>query len=203
MAQVTKQGNAYLFKMKFAKGQSINYKVKAETTGTMASVVGMDMGMLVKDVQNGVASVEVSMGQMTMNGKAMGQGGGQGMKQLVKMDANGKAVGGNFSGMSGNLPTKPVKIGDTWSASAPMAGPGMNGNMNATYKFTGFKPIGGKNCAVISVTMTGVTSGSGTIFINSADGSMVSTTIKTSTKITDPQTKKTTAMGSTVTVNRV
>jgi len=202
--QVSKQGSAYSFKMKFTKGQKLNYKVKAETSGPMTSVVGMSMNMLVKDVQKGVATVEVSMGGMTMNGKSMGQGGAQGMKQLVKMDASGKAVGGGMTGMSGNLPTKPVKIGESWkSNSVPMAGPGMSGNMSAIYKFTGFKAVAGKNCAEIAVSMTGVTSGSGKIYVDAADGSMVVTNLKTVTKMTDPQTKKPTSMTSNVSVTRV
>ncbi len=204
-AQVTKQGNGYLFRMKFTKGQVMNYKLTSQSTGATPNPinVGMAMSMNVKKVSNGKATVDVKMGSMTMNGQPMNSGAP--MVQTMTMDTMGAASGGNIAGsFGGNYPAKAIPVGGTWSAKVPVQAPGaMGGNMAATYKFLGFQNVGGKQVAKVGMTMTGVSSGSGTMLISAVDGSLISTNVTTTTKMGNPQTGKPIVLKSTIKVSRV
>lgn len=202
-AQVSKQGNKYLFRMKFAKGQKANYKMVSESTGmgSQAISTSMTMNTLVKDVKNGKASMEVTMGSILMNGKPMGQGG---QKQTVELDATGGSLGAGMGSVGGNFPKQAIPIGGTWKATVPVqAGGAGGGNMNSTYKFVGFTNVNGKQLAKIAITVSGFSSGSGSMLVDPKDGSMISTNMATTTKIGNPQSGKPMVLQSKIKVTRV
>ena len=175
-AQVTKQGAGYLFRIKYVKGQVMKYNmaISGKNPGAAANakpmVMNMPMSMKVVDVKNGVATIESSV---TAPGSKTPQ------VQTMKMDNRGNVVGGapGAGSMTAgtNLPQNPVPVGGSWTAKAAMAA-GMNAN--ATYKFKSIKNVGGKNVAVIDVSMNAAgqmrAAGNGTMYMSMADCSLVS-----------------------------
>lgn len=190
-AQVSKHGNAYLFRMKYTKGQTFKYVMKM--TGQMnAQAFAMTMPMTEKVTAvspAGVATMTMAMGDMamTVNGKAMNQKMPANMQKVtVEIDSTGHAKGGvGQQNTSVALPEKPIPVGGTWTAktNAP-TGMGQPMEVAATYTLTGFEKVGGFNTAKISVTMSGTgamtISGKGFLWLNMADGSMVKNTTKMS-----------------------
>jgi NMD protein affecting ribosome stability and mRNA decay len=203
-AQVTQQGNKYLFRMKFTKGQKVSYKMTSTSTGMGSQAISTSMTMTttVTDVKNGKATMEVAMGQILMNGKPMGQGG---QKQTITVDSTGGNVQGAGMGTVGaNFPKEAIAIGDTWKASVPVAAGGAgSGNMQSTYKFVGFTNVNGIRAARITISVSGFSTGSGTMLVDTRDGSMISTDITTTTKIPNPNSQQPVQLKSQIKVVRV
>lgn len=185
-SQVTKVGNGYDIKVKYAPGKTYNYALN--TVVNMAGGPGggrsQNLNMVLKQkvvgVKNGVATIQAS---------SSGGPGGQTPAQTIKVDSRGKVVGGKsqFNLLNG-FPARPLKVGETWKATTdfPM-GPGGNGKANVAYTFKGMKNIGGKSVAQIDyrVTMAGAMAmtGSGTSYLAASDGQLVSSTLAGNMKI--------------------
>ena len=180
-AQVTKQGDAYLFRLKYTKGQKLNYDVVSTVQmpgGQGAMAVTIPMAMLVKDVTGKISTVQIEVGPMMMNGKP----GPQPKRTMdVKLDDRGKTVGGGTPGMQGvntQLPEKPLKIGESFTSTNSMNIAGQPLNVKSVSRFTGVPKMGGRTVAVLATTATASgalqVKGSGTGYIDIADGSLVS-----------------------------
>jgi hypothetical protein len=182
-AQITKQGKGYLFRMKFAKGQTMKYVVdsKVQMPGTPQGKMefSMPMVMTVKSVTNGVADIAAKVGPMSMNGKP-----GQTQTTNMKINSRGEVVGGQGGMQTANvpLPQGPVAIGATWNANIPLGAGAGGQTISAVYKFTGIKNIAGRQCAVLAVTLKGMGTGTGTTYISMADGSLVRSNMSMSMK---------------------
>jgi hypothetical protein len=170
--------------MKLTKGQKINYTM----TMSMAAMkpTPTTMGMLVTDVKGDIYTVKYSIGSI------MGQ---KPVDVTVKMNSSGKIVGGSAGGQmiqgrgSAQLPTKPVKIGETWTQTVDQASGVGKMKVTSTYTFKGLKTVNGRQVADIGIKVKssgagGVTvSGTGSMLLAAADCSMVSTSIDTSTSV--------------------
>lgn len=186
-SQITKSGNGYLFRMKFVKGQSINYNMAvASTIAGMAKpqTINMPMSMVVMDVNGSVATVKYKMQSPV--------GGAKPQDFTVKMDNTGKLVSGNspaMNGISATLPIQAVPVGGTWKNTTGVpAGPGGNMDVTNVYKFLGFKTVNGKQAANVALTMSGKSAGmsikgGGTMLILSSDGSIYSTALTIDTSL--------------------
>lgn len=207
-AQVAKQGNGYLFRMKFVKGQKQNFKMASTTSGfgDQAMKMGMNFSMTVKSVKKDQATVVVSNSNMTMNGQPTNMGGSNNTAEIT-MDSTGKQVGGaaGAGGFSGNFPVKPLPIGGKWTSDLPVPGGGAmpGGKITATYTFTGFTSVKGKNAAKVAIKIGGGATGSGTMLINAADGSLLSSTMAMTITMPNPQTNKPINLKSNVNITRV
>ena len=181
-AQVVKQGNGFLLRMKYTKGAIAKYTMtttSVASAGIPAMNMAMPMETKVLSVLKGVGEVQYTVGPVTNNGKAMGQ------KQVVvtKVDARGKMLSSSGMAQQFNNVTFPegaINPGASWSGvqSSQSAMGAMN--MNATYTFVGLKSIGGKMCAEIKVAVSGgnamiKTNGTGSVFLLVSDGSLQST----------------------------
>ncbi|HWA84084.1 MAG TPA: hypothetical protein VG820_11645 [Fimbriimonadaceae bacterium] len=187
-AQVTKRGNAYLFRTKYTKGQVITYvmNMKSSARGQAINVTMPMTQKVVSVTKSGVATVSVSMGKLLMNGKPIGTGTpATAQKMTFEADSEGHVKGGGQQNTTISLPAKPIPVGGTWTATtnAP-TGMGQAMQVTATYKLIGFERKDGFQTAKVSVTMSGsgqmAISGSGTMWLNMADGSMVRDTMKMS-----------------------
>lgn len=186
-SQISKSGSGYLFRMKFVKGQTINYSMSVSSTVpgmAKPQVVNMPMSMTVTEVNGNVATVRYKMQSPVGMAKAQ--------DFTVKMDNTGKLVSGNsptMNGISATLPIKPVPVGGTWTnTTAVPAGPGGNMDVTNNYKFLGFKTVGGKQAANIQVTMSGkapsmTIKGSGTMLLLATDGSIFATNLNMNTSL--------------------
>lgn len=182
-AQVTPQGNGYLFRQKFTPGEKINYAVNVSATvpnmpgaaGGGAYKMQMNVRMNVLSVQNGTANVKVVSDGMTMNGKTAQKG----QSAMLKIDSRGQTTGGG--GVSPIFPQGPVKVGDTFTSESGGV-TGMGGvSSKTTFRFAGLKTYQGVKVAQLTLlsNMTGGTSGikggtSGFMLIALSDGQVVS-----------------------------
>lgn len=173
-AQVTKAGAAYLLRIKWVKGQVIKYNISM--TGSMLPKAQIITSTLtVKDVKNGVATVESKVTMPTT-------GNSRNTKPQVatmKIDSRGKVTGDTGGSMTGaatpTFPQGPVKIGQSWKGDMNVS-QGMN--LNATYTLLGVKTVNGKVIADIGQKVTGnmgemgSMTGNGKVEIFGADGSV-------------------------------
>ncbi len=186
-AQVKKTGDSYLLRMKFKVGETTKYQMSM--SGDMVPP-GMSVAMssLVKKFSADIADIEY-----TATPSAGVPGGGKPSVTNVRVNSRGKMVSGASSQMGqqfGNveLPEKPVKIGQSWSANI-VPTPGMN--ITSTYKLVGTKMVGGMECANIGVTMSSKggqakINGTGTILLRMSDCSLQTANINTTINASMP-----------------
>ncbi len=176
LAQVTKSGPGYLFRVKWAKG-TINYSLDStvggmpSTKGSGSMKIAAPVVLTVASVRNGVADLSVRTGPISMNGNVVMQA----TTQKIQADQYGKPIGGGGKSsqvLPAGLPTGPVKVGQTWSASVPLAGPMAGKKVTAKYTFVGLQDVGGRQCAKLNMILTGASTGSGTYYLTVADGLM-------------------------------
>jgi hypothetical protein len=205
-AQITKQGDAYLFRMKFSKGQKMSYTItsSAKVPNNPAAIKAVvPMSMTVQDVKGGIATIQLVTGPMTVNGKPLGP---QPQTTVIKLDDRGKPVGGAMPGqqVSTQLPEKPLKVGGTYTATNTVNMMGQQFAVKSTNKFLGIKHVGSRNVAAIATTMTGSgamkSSGTGVAYLDVKDGSLVS--MKMNQKVTMTQGAQAQTINSVVTVTR-
>lgn len=184
-AQITKSGAGYDFKVKYAPGATYNYNLATAikmSGGPQGTPPGQTVNMLLKQqvvsTKNGITTLRV-----TSSG---GPGGAQ-PPQTVQVNNRGKIISGagansGFNFLSG-FPARPVKVGERWTSqtSLPM-GPMGAGKANVAYIFRGLKNVNGKPAAQIdfTITMAGAAAlrGSGTAFLNQADGQLINSAMK-------------------------
>lgn len=189
--QVTKQGNGYLFRMKFAPGQVITYRTQVSSNaGGMKMNMSMPMRQTVKSVTGNRATLEMRIGPMTMNGRQMNTGGPAVQTQTVTIDSTGRANGGQ-TGLQLSLPQRPIPIGGTWTAELPMGGMmGPSNTTRATYRLVRLTKRNGRDVAEIAMTVTTTgpqaLRGSGTQFVSVADGQLVYSNLQLNMTITPP-----------------
>lgn len=204
-AQVTKVGDAYQFRMKYTKGQVTRYQMTTKTelpagvggaqqTKPMAMNMVVPVTMTVVSVTGNKATIKQDMGAVTMNGQAMSKP----QTQQLTMDDRGQVVGkvsGAGAGMgmeqmSGALPDKPLKVGQSYTTNKTVNQMTQNIQMKATSTFVGIKNVGGKQVAEMAIKFTGTgtatMNGTGTSYYNVADGSLNSMSMTTNMSMTIP-----------------
>lgn len=204
-SQIKKQGDAYTFRMLWTKGAVYQYDMTVSATlpggaqkgASQPPAMSIPFTMTVKDVKNGVATVEVSTRmQMPGGGKASAP-----QTQTIRIDQFGRVVDGSTGSLPPNLagtslPDKPVRIGGTWSQTqtvdSPMGGAPIR--VNATYRLQRVRTVNGREVAEISMTSRGEgggmsMSGSGTMTLLTRDGSLFSADITMTSTMTLPAQK--------------
>jgi hypothetical protein len=182
-AQVTKNGSGYLFRIKFIKGQKITYVM--DTTSAMNGqkvVVKGTMGQTVTAVKGGIGTLKVDVAdmKMTLNGKPFQNPTGSTAQSMeVRVDTRGQ-VQGSASGNARTsipFPEKAVPLGGTWKNSSTVPVMGQPVQVVAVYKLVGFQKVGKFNTAKVAVTIKGSgkmkIAGTGTVWVNAADGTLV------------------------------
>jgi hypothetical protein len=178
-AQITRQGDGFLFRAKWTKGQTMRYNMATSMGGAQGSkstptAMNMPMVYRVADVKGGVATVEMTIGPMS------GMKGAEPEKVSVRIDQRGRIVGGDERirqmSMSSSIefPERPIRLGHTWTTDQRVQGM----SVRSTYRFAEMKTIGGRQVAVLTFQMSGdgqggmKISGDGTIMLRAEDGSM-------------------------------
>ena len=184
-SQITQSGSTYSIKMKHSVGQVLRYSMKmainspAVPGGKMAMT--MQMESKTTKVSGGLATVKTKLSGMSLNGKPSKMG--QSEVETV-VDSLGKIVNGTGAsqGMNASFPTKPVKIGESWTSTNTVPGPGGQPmKAKAVYTLKSVGVVGGKKVATIGVVLNSTggmkMSGTGTQMILADDGSMLSATM--------------------------
>lgn len=174
-AQVVKTPTGYLLRVKYYEGQII----RLSSTNTVVNATGQAQDVAISlpvviritEVKNGNALARMTVGPPTMNGKEVMN------RQTVVMTLNNRnqATSGRDPGNSvgATLPQKPLKIGETWTAFAPIStGTGATQKLRATYKLLGVKTVAGKAVAVVSYQIAGGATGKGTLTLLQEDGTL-------------------------------
>jgi hypothetical protein len=192
-AQVTKQGNAYKMSLDLKKGSVYKYSIQATVNspagmGSQPTKQSFDspITMKVMEVAGGLATVQITTVPPTMGAtKAKPQ------TSTIKIDRSGKVTTGGEAGVVVSLPTKPVKIGETWSSTASTRGMGIPMNVNSKSTLKAVKAVGNRQVAVVEVTtdakgasMTG--KGKGTYTIDMKDGMIVTYDLAQTMTLTMP-----------------
>lgn len=179
-AQVTKQGNAYKLSLDLKKGSVYKYSILATVTPpsgmgpkTGKQTFDTPISMKIMEVTNGLATVQITSVPPTMGAtKAKPQ------TNTIKIDRTGKVTSGGEAGVVVSLPSKPVKIGETWSSTASTRAMGIPMNVTSKSTLKGVKAAGNRQVAVVDVTtdakgasMAG--KGKGTYTIDMKDGMLV------------------------------
>ena len=110
-------------------------------------------------------------------------------KNRIQIDSRGQLVGkaGTGQQVSPSFPAQPIKIGQSWSASAPIEMPGQGPKkISATYTFKGIKAIAGKPLAELAIKTSGQASGTGTMLLFMSDGTLFRSTMNMNLQMTSP-----------------
>lgn len=204
-AQVTKVGDGYLFRVKYAKGKTTHYQMTTKTTlppgaAGPSSTKPMTMSMVapltmtVVSVQGNKATVKSDVGAMTMNGQPMSKPSSTEMtiddRGQIVGKVKGAGAGMGMENLSGTLPDKPLKVGQSFTANRTMTQMNQNIQMKATSTFVGIKNVGGKQLAEMALKISGTgsatMSGTGTSYYNLADGSLNNMSMITSMTMAIP-----------------
>ncbi len=176
-AQVTKSGAGYLLRVKYVKGQTLKYNSVNTLTsaqgGGQPMKVTMPMVMKISDVSNGYAKTSVTTGPAMIGKNPMGKA----QTVVLELSPTNAAKSKSAPGIAGaQFPLKPVKIGQTWAMAAPIADTtGMTGgDIKAMYKFQGLKTVNGKSMAIVTYSLSGGVTGSGTLQLLASDGTLYS-----------------------------
>jgi hypothetical protein len=196
-AQITQSGNGYLFRMKYTRGQKMNYVMNSENSNPAmpggGGAMTVPVTMTVLDVKGKVATIRLDIGPVTMGGKEVVKK----QSSEVQMDDRGRLVGKSgapmaaLSQLGAGIPEKPIKIGDSFVVNQKGSA-GSMGNMNTktTYKFLGIKTLGNRKVAQMSITLSSGGSmnmkGSGTVLFDMTDGSLVSQKMDTQVTMAPP-----------------
>ena len=178
-AQIRKAHGAYLFRVKFTKGQIIRYGIDSQVSmskGAKPIHAGGPMSSKVLSVNGDKATLEITSGPISMNGRVL-----QEAKNVrVEEDTRGNVVGGTSQQIGLVFPQKAVKPGQSWDGQATL--PSASGNMtkvNAHYRFIGMKTVGGHKAAQVAATFNMSSpiqaAGRGMIYFLAQDGSMLRT----------------------------
>ncbi len=173
-AQITKSGPGYLFRVKWVKGQVLKYNF-VMSGAMMPKGQSFVNTMTVKDVKNGIATVESKV-ILPQSGSSRNT---KPTVTTIKLDNRGKIIGESSGQLNGavtpTFPQGPVKVGQSWNGEISLA-QGMK--VNAVYTLTGVKSINGKLIAEVgqrisgSMGQMGTISGTGKVEFYAADGSM-------------------------------
>lgn len=180
-AQITKSGSGYLFRVSYKKGQVIRFfsssTVIGATNDGRIMKLGLPVVLNVTNTKGTSSTVRLEVGPITTPDKQTVP------KQtaVLDLDNRNRAIGNDAANanLGAQLPEAPMAIGATWTAVAPIAT--ANGNqqrLDAKYKFVGFKKVTGTEVAVITYTIKGVATGSGTMMLQAKDGTLYSNTSK-------------------------
>ncbi len=185
-SQVTEKNGLYDFRVKLVAGKKISYMNSVVALGGIT--VNLPISMKVLSVTGGKATVETVTGPGTMNGQSMGQ---NAVTEKAVIDMKGQPAGAGSTGTGtvfGSIPSKPIKVGATWTGKAPTnnSSIGMK-DITATYTFVGVKNVKGKQVAEIKITIKGAgessMSGSGFVHILTADGLLATSKLSMALKM--------------------
>lgn len=200
-AQVTKSGNAYLFRMKYAQGNVLKYSVLSTIGGMSQNGQPMKFTLpmiwKVVSVAKGVSTIDTTVGPVSMGGNQPMM---QATKNRIQLDNRGRLVGqpGTGQQVTPALPEKPIRVGQSWSSTAPINLPTQGeSKISATYTFKGVKVVEGKPMAELAVKTSGQAVGSGTMLLMMKDGTLFRSQLKMDLQMTSangaPATYKVTA----------
>ncbi|MBC8065227.1 MAG: hypothetical protein H7Y17_10380 [Chlorobia bacterium] len=156
-----------LLRIKTKAGQSYSYLMTVQQgAGAQSMKIGFQMTMKIAKVQSGQFTMNTTMGEVTMNGQPAPPAATVQLKKLLVvsvLDSRGRILKSETRGVPGMsdaanqgssvpFPEKAVKVGGTWVGEADIQGQ----KVKTTYKLIAFKPVAGKQAAVIHAVPSGM-----------------------------------------------
>ena len=179
LGQITKSGDAYLFRVRYSAGQTISFDTITTNASKGSSSAGVKfktpMIMKVLSVVKGIANLEVTMLPTIMVGSPTPVL----PKNVVHVQLDERNQTLNKSVIPNHqltYPTRPIKPGARWTAILPINNPatGSIDQMDGQYLFAGMQQVDGQSVAVITYSLAGFARGQGTMKLLAKDGSMFS-----------------------------
>jgi hypothetical protein len=176
--------------VKYRQGMKLNYVTQtsvampANTTNAPGkpTTIAEPFTGIVTAIQNGVATLQVTLGPSSMNGQTHGTA----RNFVLQVDEHARPVGAPVSGLEFLLPNLPdkVKVGQTFTRKQSGTLMQIPVTIHAEYRFLGVKPAHGQSSALFHVTLKGTgslpggqmssasfqTQGEGTMELAVADG---------------------------------
>jgi len=177
--QVTKTKEGFLLRAKYLKGVTHKFNMQNSVAGlknepAAGAKFSMPITLQVLDVVNGVASVKLTMGGVKMGETVIKPG----QSATVKLTNRNMGADGGAQNIGAQLPKGAVRVGESWSAKAPVNSEMGRGTLDARYTFRGLKTTGGKATAYITYVLSGYASGEGKMSILVADGILYSNQVQ-------------------------
>lgn len=169
-AQVSNTKTGYLFRVKYTKGQLMEYRMTAKQIAKKgpALLITSPFSMRVLSVTNGVAEILASEGPVMLNGKQFQPlGTAQGEMDSRFRPVNSDLRNTTFSGM---YPERAIKVGQSWTTPFQLQNTGVTGKMVATYKLDRFSIVDGQRVAVLKTKIVGPLAGGGETMVRVSDG---------------------------------
>lgn len=197
-AQVTRQGSGFAMSLKLTKGATYKYMLNAVIDASAAmggtaprgqsakQTMKSPISMRVVDVKNGISTVQVTQTPPSMGGTAA-----KPQTVTIKIDRTGKVTEGNEAGVMVSLPTKPVRIGETWTSTSTTRGMGIPMQVTTRATLKAVRAAGGRQVAEISVVTSAKGSGMsgtgrGSYTIDAKDGMILTYNLVQTMNMTMP-----------------
>jgi len=160
-AQIAKNGARYVFHIKTHAGMKVVYLIRANFTPPPAaqapakpiSVVTPVVGV-VTGITKDVSTVDFTFGPPLLNGQREGEA----RSLRMKVDGQGRTVGAPAPGLEnlfGNLPTRPLKVGDSYTNKQTISFAGIPLTVDAHYVFVGEKTVHSHHVADFTISISG------------------------------------------------
>ncbi len=173
-AQIKKTGSGYLLRVKYTKGQVIKLNSTNSVSGVQGRngkfVVDLPMVIRVTATAKNSATLDLTAGPAQMGGKPVGMA-----PQNATLHVNNlnQAVDGEATnGLGASYPKDPVRLGAKWKASLPINSGSGQMTLDATYTFKGVKTVGGRQLAILTMTLAGAATGTGSMTLRMSDGTV-------------------------------
>jgi hypothetical protein len=180
LAQIKKVGSAYLFRVKYVKGQTIKLQtvnsVEGIKKGNQPLKINVPVSIKVLSVSQGISTLSLAAGPASMGGKKINA---PVQQALIKVDSRNAPVGGASNlNLGATYPQAPIKVGQTWTSKTAINLGGSPSTMTAVYKLLGVKKVGKTEVAALSMRVSGVAQGTGTMHLSTADGTIQDCNLK-------------------------
>ncbi len=201
-AQVTKVGEAYQFRAKYAAGAKYAYTTRTTLKPTGGAVMigpgannvlSGPLSVVVQSMKEGNATLKITIGPMSAKGKSVADE----QTETVQVDTENKLLEfmKNATRLDISMPlfsTDPMMVGDRYTVAQKLLRNGRSMDVISTYYFRGLKTVAGQQVAELEASITGQGDlqyvNHGTIYVAVSDGTLVSSDMKQSIRVGNSQT---------------
>jgi len=173
-AQITKTAPAtYVLRAKYQKGQVIKFMtvsgIDSKSNALAGTTLKIPITLRVLDVKKGVATVRLTMSAVVLDGQVVQPE----QSATFPLDNRNRGESGSQS-IGAHLPIKPIKVGGTWKSVMPVNIGGTTAALEGVYRFAGVQTVNGHLVGVITYSLSGPATGTGTLMMLASDGTMYS-----------------------------
>jgi len=169
-AQVTQQGNVYLFRLHLTQGEKLNFRVPFSISGVGDTPMNLHFAMKLrveKVTRTGTATIHAKIDSGTFALPGIDPKGGS-----FVVDNRGRVgdTGTSPVGFCVVYPRDPIAVGGTFVAPVASTMGGAGASTQATFKFIGFSGVGIHRVARFTFKVAGNKAPGGSVLVRTSDG---------------------------------